>query len=51
MTALARTSSNCKGQTHPLVREDVKKEGYNRKCSVKRKMLDVTLKGLVANTN
>jgi hypothetical protein len=33
MTALARISSNCKRQTHHLVREDVNK-GYNRKCSV-----------------
>jgi hypothetical protein len=23
MTALAKTSSNCKRQTHPLVREDI----------------------------
>jgi hypothetical protein len=28
MTALARTSSNCKRQTHTLVRKD-----YNRRCS------------------
>jgi hypothetical protein len=35
MTALSRTSSNCKRQNHPLVREDVK--DYNRKGSVEKK--------------
>jgi hypothetical protein len=35
MIALARASSNCKGQTHPLVREDIIKD-YNRKCSVEK---------------
>jgi hypothetical protein len=33
MTVLARTSSNCKRQTHPLVRVAVTKD-YDRKCSV-----------------
>jgi hypothetical protein len=45
MTALARTSSNCKLQTYPIVRED-----YDRKGSVK-KMLVVRLDGLGAKTN
>jgi hypothetical protein len=31
MTALERTSSNCKRETHPLGRED-----YDRMCSVKK---------------
>jgi hypothetical protein len=50
MTALAGTSSNCKLQTHPLVREDVHKD-YNRKCSVGKEYCVVSLKGLVAKTN
>jgi hypothetical protein len=48
MTALARASSNCKRQTHPLVREHVRE---NRKCSFEKKILVVSLKGLVAKIN
>jgi hypothetical protein len=40
MTALARASSSCKLQIHPLVTEDELK-----------KLLVVSLKGLVAKTN
>jgi hypothetical protein len=50
MTALVRTSSNCKRQTHTLIREDVRKD-YNRKGSVEKRMLAVSLKGFVAKTN
>jgi hypothetical protein len=35
MTALAKISSNCKRQTHPVVREDIT-EDYNRKGSVEK---------------
>jgi hypothetical protein len=50
MTALARASSNCKRQTYPFIREDVKDN--NRKCSVgNEKLLVVSLKGLFAKTN
>jgi hypothetical protein len=37
MTALARTSSNCKLQTHPLVRENVTK-GYESKYLIEKKI-------------
>jgi hypothetical protein len=50
MTALARTSRNCKRHTHPLVREDVTKD-YHRKGSIGKKLQVVSLKGLVAKTN
>jgi hypothetical protein len=46
INALARASSNCKQQTHPLVRED-----YDRRCSIEKKILAVSLKGLSAKTN
>jgi hypothetical protein len=49
VTALVRDSSNCKRQTHPLVREDVTKD-YHRKFSVEI-ILVVIVKGLVAKTN
>jgi hypothetical protein len=50
MTALARASSNCKRQTHPLVREMLRKD-YKCKGSVEKKLLVVSLKGFVAKTN
>jgi hypothetical protein len=50
MNTLARASSICKCQTHPLVREDVYKD-YDRRCSFEKKILAVSLKGLGAKTN
>jgi hypothetical protein len=50
MTALAK-ASNCKLQTHPLVRERMLHKGYERKCSGEKELLVVSLKGLVAKTN
>jgi hypothetical protein len=51
MTAMAKASSNCKRQTHPLVRRMLHKD-YDRKCSVEKKTLQVvSLKGIVAKTN
>jgi hypothetical protein len=44
-TALARASCNSKRQTHSLVREAV------TSVQLKKKMLVVGLKGLVAKTN
>jgi hypothetical protein len=44
------TSSKCKRQTHPLVREDVTKRLCPQVFSWK-KMLVASLKGLVAKTN
>jgi hypothetical protein len=50
LTALARTSSNCKRQTHPLVREDIT-QGLELQVFIwKIKLLVVSLKGLVAKT-
>jgi hypothetical protein len=47
MTALARTNSNFKRQTRPLVRDD-----YDyRKSSAGKQILAVSLKGLDAKTN
>jgi hypothetical protein len=48
---LARISTNCKRQTHLLVREDVTTD-YHKKFSVeKKRVLVESLKGLVAKTN
>jgi hypothetical protein len=49
MPTLARTSSNCKRQTHSPVRVDVTKD-YHRKCSVE-KLLVVSLEELVGKAN
>jgi hypothetical protein len=51
MTALARTSSNCKDRP-VLSSERMLHKDYNRKCSVeKKKILVVGLKGLGAKKN
>jgi hypothetical protein len=50
MTVLARASSNCKLQTHPLIKRMLHKD-YESKYSVDKKMLVVSLKVLVAKTN
>jgi hypothetical protein len=50
MNALERASSNCKWQTHPLVREDVIQE-LDRRSSIEKKIRAVSLKGLRAKTN
>jgi hypothetical protein len=50
MTALARTSSKCKLQTHALVREDVTLRTITPSANLK-KILVVGLKGLGVKTN
>jgi hypothetical protein len=50
MTVLARASSNCKGQIHPLIREDCIKGLWKQVFSWK-KMPVVSLRGLVAKIN
>jgi hypothetical protein len=47
ITALARTSSNCKRQTHPLARKDVTWGPLPQEFSWKKKSLVVSLKGLM----
>jgi hypothetical protein len=51
MITLARASSNCKRQTHRLVREDIHKDYDSNGSAEKKKMLAVSLKGLVAKRN
>jgi hypothetical protein len=50
MTAMTRASSNCKLQTHLLVRENIIKD-YDRRCSFENKILTMGLKGLRAKKN
>jgi hypothetical protein len=51
MTALAKTSSNGKLYTPPLVRGDVCVRFMAARVQLRKKLLVVSLKGLVANTN
>jgi hypothetical protein len=51
MTALTKASRNCKRQTYPLVRENVNMRTIIARVQLKKKMLVVSLKGLVVKTN
>jgi hypothetical protein len=51
MTTLARTSSNCKRQSQPLVRDAVTWGLWPQVFSYKIKLVVVSLNGLVAKTN
>jgi hypothetical protein len=44
MTALLKPTSNCKQQTHPLVRQDVHKD-YNCNFQLKKKNTDCGYRG------
>jgi hypothetical protein len=50
MNALARASSNCKLQTHSLVREDVIR-AMTAGVQLRKTFLVVSIKGLGAKTN
>jgi hypothetical protein len=51
MTAMVRARSNCKRTTDPLVRERMLHKDCDRKCSVEKKVLVVSLEGFLAKTN